>query len=167
MDPVNMKTKFTQFFSQYKYVILVVVIGLILMSLPTQGKKDEVESTITPNQKSSDTEQKLENILAQIEGVGKVQVLLTLSEGERVLYESNEDSTFTDQTNSKRQDTVIIVDSNRTESGLVQQIIPPVYLGAVVVCQGGDKPSVKLSVVEAVSNATGLSADRISVLKMK
>jgi len=41
------------------------------------------------------------------------------------------------------------------------------YRGAVVVCQGGDNASVRLAVVEAVSNATGLTSDRITVLKMK
>ena len=46
-------------------------------------------------------------------------------------------------------------------------VLSPTYLGAVIVCQGGDSPTVKLAIVEAVSNATGLSADKITVLKMK
>jgi hypothetical protein len=37
----------------------------------------------------------------------------------------------------------------------------------VIVCQGGDQPEVKLAVVEAVCDAVGLTADKISVLKMK
>ena len=58
-------------------------------------------------------------------------------------------------------------DSDRNETGLVHQINPPVYLGAVVLAQGADNPVVKLSIVEAVSKVTGLGADKISVLKMQ
>jgi stage III sporulation protein AG len=64
-------------------------------------------------------------------------------------------------------ETVIITDAQRAQQGLVKQVNPPVYLGAVVVCQGADRASVRLAIVEAVANATGLGADKISVLKMK
>ena len=53
------------------------------------------------------------------------------------------------------------------ESGLIRQINPPAYLGAIVVCQGADNNTVRLAIVEAVSRATGLGADKISVLKMR
>jgi stage III sporulation protein AG len=69
--------------------------------------------------------------------------------------------------NGDDSDTVIITDSSRNESGLIRQVNPPVYLGAIVLCQGGDRPSVRLAIVDAVSKVTGLGADRISVLKMK
>ena len=61
----------------------------------------------------------------------------------------------------------VIRGENGKESGLVQRVDPPKYLGAVIVCQGADKAAVKLAIVEAVSKATGLGADQISVLKMK
>ena len=61
----------------------------------------------------------------------------------------------------------MITDSGRNQTGLIRQINPPVYLGAVIVCQGGDKPAVKLAVAEAVSRVTGLRSHQIVVLKMK
>ena len=61
----------------------------------------------------------------------------------------------------------MVTGSDRSEKGLVRQINPPEYLGAVVLCQGADNAAVKLAIVEAVSKATGLSTDRITVLKMK
>ena len=39
--------------------------------------------------------------------------------------------------------------------------------GAVVLCSGADKGSVRLSVTNAVSAYTGLGSDKISVIKMK
>ena len=66
-----------------------------------------------------------------------------------------------------RKETVILTDSERNQQPLVQQVLPPQYLGAVIVCQGAENAAVRLAVVEAVRNATGLGADKISVLKMK
>ena len=41
----------------------------------------------------------------------------------------------------------------------------PVYLGAVVVCQGAGSSGVRLAVTEAVAALTGLPADRITVVQ--
>lgn len=158
MDWVSIKQKAAAFCTQYRYVILVVCIGLALMAIPEKAETADTSEPTTV-QSQSDPAQKLEEILGQIEGVGKVKVLLTVSAGEQTVYEYNE--------SDSRREAVIITDSGRAEQGLVQQVIPPVYLGAVIVCQGGNKASVQLAVVEAVSNATGLSTDRITVLKMK
>ena len=49
----------------------------------------------------------------------------------------------------------------------MRQENPAQYLGVIVVCEGADSPAVRLAIVEAVSDVTGLGADRISVLKMK
>ena len=93
----------------------------------------------------------------------RMQVLLTVAAGEQTIYHSDENSTDT----SVRLETVIITDSQRNQQALVQQVLPESYRGAIVVCQGADSPAVKLAIVEAVSRATGLGADSISVLKMK
>ena len=92
-----------------------------------------------------------------MEGAGKVAVLLTESRGGEIFY----------QTEGDDQRTVLVTGTDRSESGLVRTTQSPVYQGAVVVCQGADSPAVRLAVVEAVSNATGLGTDRITVLKME
>ena len=152
--------------AQYKYVLIVILAGFTLMLLPSpvEAEKNSVQpqSTVQPSM-----EENLEDILSKIQGVGKVQVLLTQAQGERTIYVYDEHSTLTGDTDSQQSDAVIITDSNRAQTGLVSQILPPKYQGAVVVCQGGDQPSVRLAVVEAVCDATGLSADKISVMKMK
>ena len=58
-------------------------------------------------------------------------------------------------------------DSNRNQTGLVCQIDPPTYLGAVVLCQGAENSTVRLAITQAVSNATGLGYHKITILKMK
>lgn len=161
----GIKKRLTEFLKQYKYVALVVILGLVLMLLPT-GKAAE-ESQIPETEAQDDLEEQLEDILSQIQGAGRVSVLLTEDRGEEYLYEYDEDRQQTQEGTDLRLQPVIITDSQRGQQGLLRQISAPTYRGAVVICQGGDVASVRLAVVEAVSNATGLSSDKITVLKMK
>ena len=163
-----MDTRITQvmkYVKEYKFILLILAVGLVLMLLPASGK--EPEAAPVPEAKAESQEQALEAILAQIKGVGRVKVLLTVSQGERTIYVYDEDTSDTQDSGTSRREAVVITDESRAQSGLVSQVLPPVYLGAVVVCQGGDVPGVRLAVVEAVGAATGLTADKISVLKMK
>ena len=114
-------------------------------------------------EKETSLAKELEEILSCIQGAGKVQVMLTVAKGEEIIYQTDGSTAES----GGRQDTVVITDENRTQSGLVQQSIPPTYRGAIVVCQGADSPAVCLAVKEAVSKVTGLDTSQISVLKMK
>lgn len=167
MDGVNWREKIVSFLRQYRYVILVIAIGLVLMSIP--GRQEDRNTPLEPDpvQTCRDIQSELEQILSQIQGVGKVRVLLTESAGELTLYERSEDSTYGEVTDSTRTEPIILTDENRAQQGLIQQVIPPVYQGAVIVCQGGNQATVQLAVVDAVSDVTGLTADKITVLKMK
>lgn len=167
MDTVALKEKITAIFQRYRYAILIVAIGLVLMSIPGREVSSDEAPAPLLIQTTSDTQSDLEQILSQIHGVGKAKVLLTVAAGEQTIYERNSDRTSDELSESLRVETVIITDANRAQQGLIQQVIPPTYQGAVIVCQGGDIPSVQLAIVEAVSDVTGLTADKITVLKMK
>lgn len=168
MDWVAIREKVIQAVNKYKYVLLVLGIGIFLMCLPErETAATEPETPAAAEETVPTVSEELERILAQIEGVGKVSVLLTEEAGAETIYQTDEDSTGSDSSNSIRVETVIISGSDRSESGLIRRVDPPTYRGAIVVCQGGDRPSVQLAVVEAVANVTGISADHITVLKMK
>ena len=66
-----------------------------------------------------------------------------------------------------RSNTVVVTDAERKETGLIKQVISPQYRGAVILCQGADNANVRLSIMDAVKSATGLTYDRITILKMK
>lgn len=151
-------------FQKYKWAALVLGIGIVLLLIPSPS--NEKNSNVIPEQTGNilSVEESLEEILTQIQGAGKVKVMLTEAVGEETIYQN--DTSGSESTGGKR-DTVIISDAQRNELGLVRQINPPVYLGAMVVCQGADSPAVRLALVEAVSTVTGLSSDKITVLKMK
>lgn len=154
-------------FSKYRYPILILLVGIVLFTLPGKKAEPNTQTAQPAVVQQQDTAQSLTQILGQIHGVGKVKVMLTIAEGEKTIYQFDEDVTTGENSSSIRQETIILSDAERNQQALVHQILAPKYLGAVIVCQGADDPSVKWTVVEAVSKATGLGADQISVLKMK
>jgi stage III sporulation protein AG len=167
MDINAIGRKILDFLKKYRFVVLILTIGIVLMVLPT-GKKEETEQpAFTQKATFEDPTRELAQILSQIQGAGKVQLLLTKGSGERTVYQTDEDRDTSDQNQSVRVETVIVTDKDRTQQGLIQQILAPEYRGAIVVCQGADNAAVRLAIIEAVSDATGLGTDRISVLKMK
>lgn len=148
---------------KYRYVLIVVLAGILLMVLP--GGKTEEEPKVPVQQYQNESlEEALSRILSMIQGAGKVTVLLTEAAGREILYQVDTDASSSGEKDIK---TVLITDGSRTETGLVRRTDPPVYQGAIVVCQGADSPAVRLAIVEAVADATGLTTDQISVLKMK
>jgi stage III sporulation protein AG len=167
MDLSKWTKDIPKWFQKYRYPIIIVLLGILLFTIPEIKNENTQKQVQTATIQQVDTAQQLAQMLSQIEGVGKVKVMLTVAEGEKTLYHSDEDVSSGDTTSSVRQETIIVNDSNRNQQALISQILSPKYQGAVVVCDGAKNPAVKLAIVEAVSKATGLGADQISVLKMK
>ena len=159
--------KIPRLFKKYRYPIVVVLIGLVILTIPRKRDVEPDQVTPTNEIQQNDITQQLTAILSKIDGVGKVEVMLTIQTGETTYYQRDEDINGGNETSSVRQETVILTDSQRNQYPLVTQVLPPKYQGAIIVCQGADQPTVKWAIVEAVSKATGLGADQISILKMK
>ncbi len=162
MDRIVLRKTIAELLHKYRNVAIILIAGMIFMLIPTSQPKEEV---IIPmeNAESENLDTALRKILAEIEGAGKVEVLLTRLHGEKTIYQINESNSG----DSLRRETVTITTASREETGLIQQIDPPVYLGALVVCEGAANANVRLSIVQAVMSLTGLTSDRITVLKMK
>lgn len=161
MDIKMWSEKLQKWLGKYKYLVLVLLVGVGLMLIPSRNEEKSTKGVVKENatQIPSITEE-LEGILSNIKGAGKVKVMLTVKMGEQTIYQ-------TDSPASDRQDTVIITDEDRAQNGLIQQVVSPVYRGAIILCQGADNASVCLAIKEAVSKVTGLDTSEISVLKMK
>lgn len=150
---------------KYKYVLFVILIGVVLMLLPnkTTRKAEPAETTIL----EVNEEERIQNILQMVHGAGRVAVYLKTERSEQYIYQTDNDTSSDADRNDQSKDTVLVTDSERNQSGLIQTVLTPKYAGAVIVCDGADDAYVKLSIVDAVSKATGLGSDKISVLKMK
>ena len=168
MDRVINRVNMPEIIKKYKYVIMILAIGIVLMLLPT-GKKDLPDKTVISEQSDNilSVEDQLAQILGSVKGAGKVQVMLSIAYGEEILYQTDDNYSEDSERISDSKNTVTVTDSDRNQSGLIRQVNPPMYSGAIVVCQGADNPSVRLAIMEAASKITGLRTDRISVLKMK
>lgn len=168
MEDLGWKDKLISFVKKYRYVLVVCLVGILLMMIPESGKSQETVQT--PVQKEEDpvnTAQMLSQLLKKVYGAGDVEVMLTVAAGAQTVYQTNSKGSASEDPGSVQIETVIVTSSDKHQTGLIRQILPEVYLGAIVLCQGADDPSVRLAIIEAVSDATGLSTDKISVLKMK
>lgn len=165
----NRAARIKQLAGKYNYVLLILVLGIFLMLIPNTGNAATASTQIAAQDapEKEALQDQLSQLLSQVDGAGKVRVLLTEAAGERRIFQTNDNHSADERADSHKIDTVILTDGSRNQTGLVQQINPPTYLGAIVLCHGAEKPSVKLALTEAISNATGLSYNKITILKMK
>lgn len=169
MELKKITGKLLRLAGKYRYALLVLVIGLALLMLPgknSQVKKEEKPAASTSGQLVL-SQDALAEVLQSIQGAGKVKVLLSMATGEETVYQTDSETATVSGSDSNKTQAVIITDSQRSEAGLVRQVNPATYLGAIVVCQGADSPAVRLAVTQAVAKITGLGADAICVLKMQ
>jgi stage III sporulation protein AG len=153
---------------QMRFALLVIGVGVLLLLFPS-GKAEEEEVAVeSPAAQTtydvSQLEEKLSQVLGEIKGVGEVQVVLTLRSGTRQVYATERSESTDTDGSGESQETVarISAGSNQQEALEVMEIYPT-FQGALVVCDGGEDPSVQLAVTKSVAALTGLSTDKISV----
>lgn len=169
MEIKKITGKLHKLVEKYKYAIVVLLIGLTLLLIPEkESTPQKVEATVPATVGEEILiEDSLVEILQSVDGAGKVKVLLSMSTGKETIYQTDTEASATGDSNNQTVKTVIITDSERSEAGLIRQVNPAAYKGAIVVCQGADSPTVRLAVTQAVSKITGLGTDAICVLKMQ
>lgn len=162
------KINITGIWKKYKFVILIILIGIILMMLPTGKKTQATKQNISQagaDFSLTDQEEKMTDILSHIEGVGRIRVMLTLKSGSQL--ELAEDISRSDRENDTKYDseTVTVNHGSGNQDVVVTNQIYPTYQGALIVCEGAEQSHVRLAIAEAVSALTGLSTDKISIVK--
>lgn len=153
---------------KYKYVLLVIAAGVALLLLPRSGGETDAGAPEGGAAGKTDfdleaVERRLEEVLSEVEGAGKVRVVLSVKGGSRQIIA--QDGKRSDRENSTSA--VVVSKGSGVEDTVLLQEIYPQYQGALVVCSGGDDPAVQLRLMEAVSAVTGLGTDKISICKSK
>lgn len=165
-------------FNKYKYVLLICAVGLLLAAWPTAGPRTTGEaatqsgvSDLFPETQA--LEQSLEETLSQIDGVGRVQVMLTVKSGNQSVYaydsrhnESRKTGSDSAEITSEEQKSMVF-SGGSSQTPVTIRTDGPQYQGIVIVCDGADRATIQLELTEAVRALTGISSDCISVLKMK
>lgn len=155
--------KLIAWLGKYKLALLVLALGVVLLAWPSgerpaaRAPAEDPASSFDPEE----VEQKLEQVLEQIDGTGAVTVALTVSGGVEQRYAVDE----TRRGEETQQQTVIISTGSGTQQAVPVGECWPDFRGAVVVCQGGDDPEVRLLVTRAVCALTGLGSDRVTVCR--
>ena len=154
---------------KYRLPALVVLAGVVLMLLPTGTKTDKAEDTAEDEGFSlTETERRMAEVIGAIDGVGRVKVMLTLRSGETLSLAEDSSASQGSGGDVRQERQVLTVNrGSGKQEVVVTQRMYPVYQGAVVVCQGAGNSQVRLMVIDAVSVLTGLSSDKISVVKWK
>ena len=142
-------------------VLLLVGLLLLVIALPT---RQENENTITEeNTQETDQslqeqdwqtkmEERLVEVLEQVQGVGKVEVFLTCEGTQEKVVEKDETETVYER------------DSRGNQTPYVSAEIYPQVTGILVVAQGGDDPVVIQNIQEAVQVLFQVEAHKIKVM---
>jgi len=163
-------------------IVLIVTSNTILKKNSGEGGLEEekafFENEKANNQESdfvSNLEKRLKNALANVEGVGDAEVVITLeNEGEIVVAEDNsvdksevsegDEGSKRKTNNVKQENKKILLESNKP---LVLKEIQPKIKGVLVVARGGGNPEVKSSIIKAIQALLNVESHKIEVLKMK
>ena len=156
---------------RYKYVALTAVLGIVLLLLPggNEKKQEGGAPDAAEDFDRAALQEEMEEILSSLDGVGHLKLMLTVDGGSA--YELARDEAQTqkrsgENTGERTQKSETVVLGSGVSAGVVvTRSRFPAFIGALVVCEGGDRAEVRLRVTQAVAALTGLSSERITVVK--
>lgn len=173
-------------------VLIIILIVTILCVNSIWNKESKQKSNIneTTNKQLADTsenketesgdlQKNIESILSNMEGVGRVNVLITYSESSQTvaMYNENSKDSSTEEKDDKGATRIIKqVDTNKDiiykevngeKIPITQKTINPKIEGAVVTAEGATNSTVKSNIIQAVEAATGLATHKIQVFEMR
>ncbi|NLK44907.1 MAG: sporulation stage III protein AG [Tissierellia bacterium] len=169
------------------FIILGISIIFLIVANYILGSKKEVanlenefKSQISYEEEmdySAYLEKKLENILSKLEGVGKVNVMVTLENSVEKITATNTSQTTESIVENdgeggtrhvQREDlTLQVVTKGNDGSLLVVKEIKPKVLGVIVIAQGAEDPEVKEKLYEAVKTVLGIKGNKVQVYSSK
>ena len=160
-----------QLLRKYRIPLLVFLLGVVLALVPGRTKKAEAQQLTTETADTvfdlSAVQKQMEALLSAIDGAGRVRLMLTLSSGERVVYQTDSRTVTASGSTTQETETVFRQSDGSEKEPTVQSVVYPQYQGALVICDGAERASVRLAVIQAVSSLTGLGSNKIAVVKMK
>lgn len=173
------------------FVIILVVTIIIINTIwgGNESKKEEkttqdnsvqlVNSDVESVETSGDTEKSIKQILSKINGVGKVEVLITYSESSQVVAMYNEKNNESQTKEEDKSGGTRTIQENTTDKEIVykeengkkvpvtEKMVMPKMEGALIVAEGANNAEVKTNIIQAVEALTGLATHKIQVLEMK
>lgn len=140
--------------------------------------KENINTSNLEESIQDDMVKDLEEILSNINGVGKVKVMVTYAETSKTMPVYNEESSQenTEETDSEGgtrkisqtdiRKEVIYEEDDTGKKLITQSVISPKIEGAIVTAQGANDPTIKTNIIQALSAVTGLATHKIQVFQM-
>ncbi|MDO4296858.1 MAG: stage III sporulation protein AG [Lachnospiraceae bacterium] len=170
-------------------ILLLSGVLLLIIAMPEKETKENTGTNITAAESEtvSNTvpdererlELQLQNLLAQVEGVGRAQVMITLkSDGKKIVEKDGENAqekeddrqegvSSSSQSVRSSESTVYQRDGQGNETPYVTERQSPEVDGVLVIAQGGGNTAVVQEITEAVMALFGVEAHKIKVMKME
>lgn len=157
--------------------IIILAILFLLFSSSSPSSKDSslfFEEDLRMEEYVSRLETRLKSIISSVSNTGKTDVMITLDESAKYVYQSNINSTASNDIDSEgvskesREDeetTVIVKNSDGNEVPVLKSKLSPRISGVLVICEGGGRADVKENVSKAVRALLGIPSNKICVLK--
>lgn len=164
-----------------KYLIICGAVGILLLffsEMPIKSKKPP-KADNSDVEYVRDLEEKLKNMISDLEGAGETKIMITLENGveykyafqERKSQDISEDIQNEDNKSLQKRDSsennYIIIDGEKGREALVERKIQPKIRGVAVLCRGGDSAAVKNEVIQLVTTVLDIPSTKVSVSKLK
>ena len=163
---------------KYLVILGIVLISLILLSEFWPSSKDKSVSKTEEDTYRAELENELENIISQIEGVGKTKIMITTDGSVKKIYaaeikeqkdissDADNDDNNKYSERSSNESKLQVIERGGVRDGILLRTEPPAVAGVLVVCKGGDSKIIRDKVIEAVSTALGILSTKIYVTKL-
>ena len=170
-------------------ILIIFLLGILLMviAVPVKEKDEDREKNYTEKNESLQNtsaatqyaqylEQELERILSQMEGVGAVSCMVTLSQSaEQVIEKDMEisDDVVTEEdsqggtriTNQSSRSETTIYNRENDGSPYVSKEISPKVEGVLVIAEGGNNAVVVKNITESLQALFGIESHKIRIVK--
>ena len=175
----NFKEKFKILFDKIKkvkhiYIYVGIILGILLVggyfiSLPTGKESNSTTTDKNQTEFSSSAEyigyleNKLENVIASLKGVGETEVIVTLEKGFEYIYQTEEETRTTTNGTSISSTSVVLVNGQP----IIVEEIYPVVQGVVIVAQGAGEINTRMNILNLVQTIINLDTSQIKIIEGK
>lgn len=169
-----------------RLILTLGILGMLMIGLSECGndtpKTDALPVQAEPSvQAARELESQLLRVLQEMEGVGRVELLITMEGTGESIYateeqeQRNSESIYSDDgavqsiqnSHSTEQNYLLVENQEGQRQALLISRSEPQVKGVIVICDGADNPIVREAVTEAVKTVLNITSNRVYVAKAK
>lgn len=183
---INENNKIMAWMRENKKASIFILAGLLLLvlTIPTgsNGKKENETIASSYEYEEEDyckeLEKQMEEILSKVDGVGKIEVMITLRNSKEQVI--NKDTSLNSSKNVDEKEgeksesealeqgeETILVNIDGDNVPYVLKEYTPTVEGVLIIAEGGDNPNVKVALIEASTVLLNVPSHKVSILKME